>query len=112
MLRYACDISIPEIPGGVSDRPLDLGNLTLIDKSPKKLSSAPVKPPTPQARAKGRSAGCATNWELDAVVATYQENKAKIKTWQGRAKIECRSKFDYDKQADGRRLLGNGPVRV
>jgi beta-lactamase regulating signal transducer with metallopeptidase domain len=89
ILRYACDLSIPDIPGRVSDQPLDLGNLVLQDQSPKRLPSGPVKPPAPQAPGT-KSVGSLRD-QMDLlryVVATYQENKNKIQTWQGKATVE------------------------
>jgi beta-lactamase regulating signal transducer with metallopeptidase domain/uncharacterized GH25 family protein len=89
MLRYACDILIPEIPGGVSDQSVDLGDLALQDKSPKRLPSGPVKPPAPQAPGTKSAGGLRDHLDLlRYVVATYKENKGKIQTWQGRATIE------------------------
>ncbi|NQT11778.1 MAG: hypothetical protein HQ582_03455, partial [Planctomycetes bacterium] len=88
-LRYACDFSIPEIPGDVSDQPLDLGNVALQDKSPKRPPPGPVKPPVPQAPGTKSVGGLRDHLDLlRYVVATHKENKGKIQTWQGRATIE------------------------
>ncbi len=100
MLRYTCDLSIPEIPGGVSDQPLDLGNLALQDKSPKRLTPGPVKPPAPQAPGTKSTGGLRDHLDLlRYVVATYKQNKEKIQTWQGRATVE--DKTVYHSQRSG-----------
>ncbi len=94
MQRYACDVSIPEIPGGVSDQPLDLGHLAIEDKSPRRLPSGPVKPPAPQAPGEKSVGGLRDHFDLlRYVVATYRENKGKIQTWQGRATVEDRTVY-------------------
>ena len=35
LLRYSAEISVPDMPGGVADEPLDLGKVTIVDKTPK-----------------------------------------------------------------------------
>jgi len=100
-VRYACDLSIPEIPGGVSDQPLDLGNVALQDKSPKQLPAGPVKPPPPQAPGTKSVGGLRDHFDLlRYVVATYKENKQKIRTWQGRATVEENTVYHRDKMGN------------
>jgi hypothetical protein len=99
-LRYTCDFTVPEIRGGVSDEPLDLGNVQLTDRTPKKISSAPAKPPAPQAAGEKTVGGLRDNLELLRYVATtYKENKAKVQTWQGKASVQSRTL--YEKGARG-----------
>lgn len=99
MLRYEGEFSVSEIPGGVSDEPLDLGKVSLTDKTPKQPSFASVKPP-PQASGEKSIGGLRENLDLlRYVVMTYRQNKAKIQTWQGKATIE--SRVTYEKMAMG-----------
>ncbi len=100
MLRYEGEFSVPEIPGGVSDKPLDLGNVALTDKTPQRPSFASVKPPAPQAPGEKSVGGLRDNLELlRYVVAIYQQNKQKIQTWQGKATVG--SRVTYEKMTTG-----------
>ena len=100
LLCYEGEFSVPEIPGGVSDQPLDVGNVLLTDRSPKKLSFDSVKPPAPQAPGEKTTGGLRDNLELlRYVVMTYRQNKAKLQTWQGKAAVE--SRVTYEKMATG-----------
>ena len=99
-LRYSYEFSVPEIPGGVSDEPLDLGRVPLTDKTPKKPSFADVKPPAPQAPGAKSVGSLRDNLDLlRYVVMTNSQNKAKIHTWQGTATVESRE--TYEKMTSG-----------
>lgn len=101
LLRYRYDFSVPEIRGGVSDEPLDLGNVPLEDQTPRKPSLADVKPPAPQSPGQRSVGGLSDHLELLCYVAgIYKENKAKIQTWQGKATIESRSIHDKGAMGD------------
>ncbi|MFV2069332.1 MAG: carboxypeptidase-like regulatory domain-containing protein, partial [Pirellulales bacterium] len=94
LLHYTYDFSVPEIPGGVSDEPLNLGNVLLVNRFPRKPSTVPVKPPAAQAPGEKSAGGLSDHLELlRYVVVTYKENKAKIRTWQGKATVESRSVY-------------------
>jgi beta-lactamase regulating signal transducer with metallopeptidase domain/uncharacterized GH25 family protein len=100
LLRYGCDFSVPEIPGGVSDQPLNLGDMPLKDQFPHAGSSAPVRPPAPQAPGEKSVGGLRDHLELlRYVVDTYRQNKGRIQTWQGRATIHNRD--IHEKTATG-----------
>jgi protocatechuate 3,4-dioxygenase beta subunit len=93
-LRYTADCIVPEVPGGVSDEPLDLGAVQLKDASGKELPTTPVKTPAPQAPGEKSVGTMIDHFELlRYVVATNRENTEKIKTWQGKANIQSRSIF-------------------
>jgi hypothetical protein len=100
MLRYECEFSVPEMPGGVSDEPLDLSNVLLADKTPAKPSFTSVKPPASQASGQKSVGGLHDNLDLLGYVAmTYRQNKDAIQTWQGKASIE--SRYTGEKMAMG-----------
>ncbi len=106
MLRYSFEFTMPEIPGGVSDVPLDLGTIALVDKTPPKVSFASVKPPPPMAPGEKTVASLPESLDLlRYVVLTYRQNKAKIKTWQGKATVESRQ--TYDRTASGQDFSAN-----
>jgi beta-lactamase regulating signal transducer with metallopeptidase domain/protocatechuate 3,4-dioxygenase beta subunit len=91
-VRYACSFSVPEIPGGVSDEPLDLGVVKLREISRPEPPPAAVKPPPPQAAGEKTVGQLQDNPELLRYIAvTFKQNKEKIRTWQGKATIENRS---------------------
>jgi protocatechuate 3,4-dioxygenase beta subunit len=99
--RYECDVSVPEIPGGVSEEPLDLGKVALIDKSPKRFSFDGVSPPAPQATGEKSVGGPRENKELlRYLIATYQQNKAKIRSWQGQATIQNRTVYNINNEKE------------
>jgi hypothetical protein len=88
------------MPRGVTDEPLDLGKVPLVDKTPKKLSFASVRPPAPQAAGQKSTGKLIDNLDLlRYVVETNEQNKAKIETWQGKAGMERRQV--YGKEAIG-----------
>ena len=92
---YMAEFSVPEIPGGVSDEPLDLGNVTLKDVTVQAPTPATVKPPAPQAPGEKSVGTMSENVELlRYVVVTRKANMAKIQTWQGRATLEKRFAAD------------------
>ncbi|MHB1037353.1 MAG: carboxypeptidase regulatory-like domain-containing protein [Pirellulales bacterium] len=92
---YHCEFSVPEIPGGVSDEPLDLGNLTLQGEAPRELPAGPVKPPAPQRAGEKSVGGLRDNLELlRYVLMTCRQNQAKIRTWQGKATIASREAYE------------------
>lgn len=95
MLRYEAEFTMPEIAGGVSDEPLNLGDVALTDKSPQKPSFDSVKPPAPQASGEKTIGGLRDHLDLLRYVAvTYTQNKAKIRTWQGTAAVDSRGNYE------------------
>ncbi|MHB1034018.1 MAG: carboxypeptidase regulatory-like domain-containing protein [Pirellulales bacterium] len=90
--NYRCEFAVPDIPGGVSDEPLDLGNLALQGEAPRELPAAPVTPPAPLGAGEKRVGGLREQAELLRYVAsTHRENKARIRTWQGQATLDHRN---------------------
>lgn len=97
VLQYSSEISVSEMPGGVSDEPLDLGSVPLVDKTFKKPSLTSAMPPAPQSAGEKSVGNLRDNLDLlRYVVVANRQNKAKIQTWQGKATVERRSDFGKD----------------
>ena len=104
LLRYNNALAMPEIPGGVSDEPFDLGDVPLdmpYKETPAPSSLGRVRPPAPQAPGEKTVGPVRENLDLlHYLTAAYAENKAKIQSWQGRAIVENRSENKKDERTE------------
>jgi thiol-disulfide isomerase/thioredoxin len=97
MLCYEGSFTMPEIAGGVSDEPLDLGSVQMVDKTPPAPRLDSVQPPASMPAGAKRVGGLRDHVELLRYVAAQnQQNKGKIRTWKGMATVEDRESADEE----------------
>jgi beta-lactamase regulating signal transducer with metallopeptidase domain/uncharacterized GH25 family protein/thiol-disulfide isomerase/thioredoxin/Leucine-rich repeat (LRR) protein len=91
---YEGVLSVPATADNTLNKPLDVGTLPVIDKTPKMPAAADVKPPAPLAPGQKTVGPLRDNLDLlRYIVVTNAQNRAKIQTWQGKAAVQSRSEF-------------------